>query len=140
MLTLMESLSMWRISCSFIQVTYQGKTPWPTSSQTTSCIIWNPASPNENTCFGMYQYIHVYTGIYLYIPVPNLKNWQKAGSHTWYEEVWTVLHSPCGSQCDANFEGLPMHTYILMKDTSFAAVKSEKNEVQIMCLFMASRF
>ncbi len=37
---------------------------------------------DENRCFGMYQYIQVYTGIY----------W-KAGFHTWYEEVWMVLLS-----------------------------------------------
>ena len=42
----------------------------------------------------------------------------------------------CGSQCDVLFQGLSMHTYIPMKDTSFTAVnlKSEKNIEQIVCL------
>jgi hypothetical protein len=33
----------------------------------------------------------VYTGIYQYIPVYT-SIYQKAGPHTWYEEVCTVLH------------------------------------------------
>ena len=40
---------------------------------------------------------------------------------------------PCGSQYYVDFQGLSMHTYIPMQDTSFTAVKSEKNIVQIMC-------
>jgi hypothetical protein len=64
----------------------------------------------------------VYTSIYRYIPVYTKMQDLIHGMKR-YERFY--IH-PCGSQCDVDFQGLSMHAYIPMKDTSCTADKSEK--------------
>ncbi len=79
----------------------------------------------------IYKYIHILSRVpgfqmHWYIPVYTKEQDFILGQDSGSTIRFTIHPGrvPCGSQCDVDFQGLSMHAYTPMKDTSFTAVKN----------------